>query len=134
LEARIVAQRWIGAGALFALTAVLFGAFGAHGLETRTDPHLLDVFKTGAYYQMIHALALVLTGQRALQRPNSSLLRWSCRLLAAGILVFSGSLYLLVLTGERRWGMVTPLGGLSFMAGWALFAVAELSTQASLSE
>ncbi len=120
-------RKWVALGGAFALLAVLFGAFGAHGLESRLTPHLLDVFKTGAYYQMVHALGIVLAGQRAEQRPKSRLLPVCCGLFTAGIVVFSGSLYVLAITGERRWGMVTPLGGLSFMAGWAAFVIAELA-------
>ena len=120
-------QKWTTLGGAFALLAVVFGAFGAHSLETRLSAHLLDVFKTGAYYQMVHSLALILIGQRAGQRPKSRLLPLCCGLLITGIVVFSGSLYVLALSGERRWGIVTPLGGLCFMAGWATFVAAELS-------
>ncbi len=120
-------QKWAAIGGVFAMMAVAFGAFGAHGLEGKLTPHLLDVFKTGAYYQMGHALGLIVIGHRAEQRPQSRLLPGCCALLAIGIVVFSGSLYLLAMTGERRWGIVTPFGGISFIAAWALFAVAELT-------
>ena len=120
-------QKWPAVGGVFALLAVAFGAFGAHGLETRLTPHLLDVFKTGAYYQMVHALGLILVGQRAVQRPECRLLRLSCQLFTAGIVVFSGSLYALALSGQPRLGMITPLGGLCFMAGWAVYVTAEVT-------
>src|SRR5689334_11163607 len=120
-----VKPNWIAIGGLFALSAVMLGAFGAHGLETRVTPHLLDVFKTGAYYQMVHALGLILIGLRMEQRSDRRLYIIACNLLTAGILLFSGSLYLLALTAERRWGMVTPLGGLCFMLGWAVLVTGE---------
>ena len=119
---------WSALGGAFALLAVAFGAFGAHGLEAKLSAHLLDVFKTGAYYQMVHALGLLLIGQRIETRPDCRLLRIAAGLLAVGIVIFSGSLYVLALTGERRLGMVTPLGGLSFMAGWAVYVAAEITS------
>lgn len=125
-------QKWVALGGAFALLAVMLGAFGAHGLESRLSPHYLDVFKTGAYYQMVHALALILIGQRSERRPDNRLLPLSCALLAVGILVFSGSLYILAVTGERRLGMITPFGGLSFMVGWTLFIISEGSTKSAI--
>jgi uncharacterized membrane protein YgdD (TMEM256/DUF423 family) len=119
-------DKWIGAGGLFALLAVAFGAFGAHGLESRTSAHLLDVYKTGTYYQLVHALAIVLVAMRAEQRPGRVPRDLVCGLLAAGIVLFSGSLYVLAITGVRSWGAVTPLGGLCFLAGWSIFTIAEL--------
>ncbi|HMV68427.1 MAG TPA: DUF423 domain-containing protein [Myxococcota bacterium] len=92
--------------------AVALGAFGAHGLkQVVTDPHLLEVWDTGARYHLLHAVVLlVLAG-----RPASP---WAPRLLLAGITLFSGSLYLMAITGARWLGAVTPLGGLCFIAGW----------------
>ena len=110
-------------GAIFALLAVAAGAFGAHALRARLTPELLAVFETGARYQMYHALALFVAAWATV--------RWSGRLattagwlFTTGILVFSGSLYLLALTGERWLGAVTPLGGLCFLAGWGSLALA----------
>src|SRR5690349_5509668 len=117
MEGVPVANRWVAVGGVFALTAVMLGAFGAHGLENRLTPHYLEVFKTGAYYQMVHALALILIAGRAERRPKNRLYPLCSGLLAAGILIFSGSLYTLAVTSQRYWGMITPLGGLSFMAG-----------------
>lgn len=119
-------RNWIALGAAFALFAVAAGAFGAHRLEATLSPRMLEVFKTGAYYQMIHAIGLILIGQRLERRPDSRLLALSGAALAIGIVLFSGSLYALALTGVRILGLVTPLGGICFMAGWALFAYAEL--------
>lgn len=113
--------RFIGLGACLALVAVAAGAFGAHGLRARVDPAMLAVFETAARYQMYHALALLAVGGACLVKPSRAavLAGW---LFVAGIVVFSGSLYLLVLTGVRALGAITPIGGLAFMAGWACLA------------
>lgn len=105
-------------GALFLLLGVGAGAFGAHGLRDHLAPDLLAIFETGARYQLIHGLGLVLVGQRP-DRPGSA---WGGWLLVAGTVIFSGSLYALALSGVRLWGAVTPVGGVCFLAGWALLA------------
>ena len=124
---------FVTVGASSALIAVAAGAFGAHALRDRIPVDLLDVFETGARYQMYHALALVALGvylsQFAGERP---LLVWSGWLLVVGTFLFSGSLYLLSLTGVRWLGAVTPLGGIAFLAGWALLAVAAWRSSAPL--
>lgn len=104
-------------GAGLAFTAVALGAFGAHALRARVAPDLLATFEIGVRYHMYHALALLACAW-ALDRWGSPLLGYAGWLFVAGILVFSGSLYLLTLTGQRWWGAVTPLGGLAFLAGW----------------
>ena len=108
-------------GAVFGFLGVAAGAFGAHALRGRLSPEFLQVFETGARYQLIHALALVLVALVAERRPGrlAAAAGW---LFTAGIVLFSGSLYALALTGTRAWGAVTPLGGLCFLAGWALLA------------
>jgi uncharacterized membrane protein YgdD (TMEM256/DUF423 family) len=108
-------------GAGFAFLAVTFGAFGSHSLKAILAPDMLAVFETGVRYQMYHALALLAAGWAAHQHPQASfhVAGW---LFAAGILLFSGSLYLLTLSGVRWLGAVTPLGGLCFLAGWGVFA------------
>lgn len=105
-------------GCAFALLAVAAGAFGAHALRARLTPELLDVWETAARYQTYHALALLAAAWAAGQWPGrtATLAGW---LFAAGIVMFSGSLYLLALTGTRWLGAVTPLGGVAFLAGWA---------------
>lgn len=110
------------AGALSALIAVGAGAFGAHGLRARLTPDLLAVFETAARYQMYHALGLLAVAW-AVTRWPSGLVRTAGWLFIAGTLVFSGSLYLLSLTGTRWLGAITPIGGLLFLAGWLAFAV-----------
>lgn len=114
-------RTFVALGAVLAGLAVAAGAFGAHGLRHRLDADLLAVFETGARYHMYHALALVLVGWAAGRWPASraALAGW---LFVAGILLFSGSLYVLALSGARWLGAVTPLGGLCFLAGWAVLA------------
>ena len=99
--------------------AVALGAFGAHGLRAMVTPEMLAVFETGARYQMYHALALVAIGL-AFARLEGRTVAAAAWLFVAGTVLFSGSLYVLTLTGTRWWGAVTPLGGVAFLAGWAL--------------
>jgi uncharacterized membrane protein YgdD (TMEM256/DUF423 family) len=110
------------AGSISALIAVAAGAFGAHGLKERISPDLLAVFEVGARYQMYHALALLATAWAYAQWHNSLTSRagWSFIL---GTILFSGSLYLMSLTGMKWLGAITPLGGLLFLVGWLLLAV-----------
>ena len=108
-------------GALFAFVAVAGGAFGAHSLKAILAPDLLAVFETGIRYQMYHALALLAVGWAAHQYPQASF-HISGWLFVAGILLFSGSLYILALSGVRWMGAITPLGGVLLLAGWAVFA------------
>jgi uncharacterized membrane protein YgdD (TMEM256/DUF423 family) len=104
-------------GASYGLLGVAFGAFGAHALRSRLSPEMLAVYHTGVEYQFYHALALLAVGLLALQRcpPGLPLAGWC---FATGVLLFSGSLYLLALTGTRWLGAITPFGGLLFLVGW----------------
>jgi uncharacterized membrane protein YgdD (TMEM256/DUF423 family) len=97
-------------------TGVLAGAFGAHGLRARITPDMLTVFEVGVRYQMYHALALLFLALLSRQLGSGAGLAGWC--FSAGIVVFSGSLYLLALTGLRWWGAITPIGGVCFLAGW----------------
>lgn len=110
-------------GASLLALAVILGAFGAHALKAKLDNDLMQVYKTGVEYHFYHALGLLLIGILSFQMP-SSLMNWSAFFLAAGIIIFSGSLYLLAVTGIKWLGAVTPLGGLSFIAGWILLFLA----------
>lgn len=102
------------------MLAVSAGAFGAHGLRSRVSPEMLAVFETGARYHLTHALGLIAVAWLASWRGAAAdTAGW---LLSAGILLFSGSLYLLAVSGIRAFGVVTPFGGLAFLAGWAAFA------------
>ena len=109
--------------ALAGFLGVLLGAFGAHVLQNRLDPHSFGIFEVAVRYQMYHALALLLVGLLAGRRPSAPL-TWAGWLFTAGIIIFSGSLYLLSFTGITMLGAITPLGGLAFLAGWAMLALA----------
>ena len=100
--------------------AVSIGAFAAHTLRDRLSPELLDTFQTGVQYHMYHALGLFGIGLLMLNFPTSNLLRISAYLMIAGIVLFSGSLYLLSITGTKWLGAITPLGGLCFLTAWLL--------------
>ena len=108
-------------GAVSGFLGVAAGAFGAHGLRGSLSPERLQVFETGARYQLIHAVAIVVVAV-ALDRADSRALVAAGWLLVAGTVIFSGSLYALSLSGVRVWGAVTPIGGLCFLVGWLLLA------------
>ena len=112
------------------MLAVTFGAFGAHALKSRLDDYALGVFQTAVQYHFYHSLALLAVGIIALGQPETALLRASGWLFGLGILIFSGSLYTLSLSGISWLGAITPLGGLAFIGGWACLAVAALQLQA----
>ncbi len=103
--------------------AVAIGAFGAHGLKAHLSNEMLQTYKTGVEYHFYHALGLLLIGVLSISFP-SNLLNWSAILLTVGIILFSGSLYVLSITGVKWLGAITPLGGLSFIAGWVLLFLA----------
>jgi len=109
-------------GAIYGFVGVAFGAFGAHALRARLTPEMLAVWRTGVEYQFWHALALIAVGLLATSRPGP-LLSAAGGCFAIGVLLFSGSLYALTLSGVRVLGAVTPFGGLLFLIGWALLVV-----------
>lgn len=114
-------RTWLLLAALGGFSGVALGAFAAHGLNATLTPEYLAVFQTGVHYQMLHSLALLALA--ALSPQLGRLGDWAGRGFVAGIVLFSGSLYLLTLTATPKLGMVTPIGGLAFLAGWAcLFA------------
>ena len=115
-------QTFVMLGGILMAAAVALGAFGAHALKRRLQPDRLDVFKTGVQYHLIHALGLVAAGILAGQFPDSGLIAAAGWLLLAGIVLFSGSLYVLSAKKIRWLGPVTPLGGLCFIIGWVLLA------------
>ena len=115
-------------GAAYGLLGVALGAFGAHALRARLTPELLAVYHTGVEYQFYHALALLAVGLLALQRCPAPLpLAGWC--FALGVPLFSGSLYLLALTGTRWLGAITPFGGLLFLVGWGALIAAVLRSE-----
>lgn len=116
------ARLFLALGSHFALAAVIIGAFGAHSLKTRLSAEMLAVYQTGVQYHFYHALGLVLVGLALVHLPASISLRVSGWLMSAGIVLFSGSLYALALSGEKWLGAVAPLGGTAFIMAWAAFA------------
>jgi uncharacterized membrane protein YgdD (TMEM256/DUF423 family) len=118
----LLARRCLAAGALLMALGVLLGAFGAHGLQELLTPRQLASFQTGVHYQVLHAIGLLVVGLVAGLTGERPGLRWSASLMAAGIALFSGSIYLMTAGAPRALGMVTPLGGLSFVAAWLLLA------------
>jgi uncharacterized membrane protein YgdD (TMEM256/DUF423 family) len=122
------ANLWLLIGAVSGFVSVAAGAFGAHGLRARVSPDMLAVFETGARYQMYHALLLCLVAVVAGRAGAAAAgtLSLCGGLLIAGTVLFSGSLYALALTGQRSLGAITPLGGLCFLAAWAVLALAAL--------
>ncbi len=118
------AKLFLAIGCIAALLAVAIGAFGAHGLKARIAPELMSVYKTGVEYHFYHALGLMVVGLTAWHLPESGYLRAAGWAMLAGILLFSGSLYLIALTALAWPGAITPLGGAAFLAAWGLFAAA----------
>ena len=116
-------MNWSAIGAIFLALAVISGAFGAHGLRDRLDAYSMSVWEKAVFYHFIHAMGILVvsllprTGTFSIEA--ASLVSW---FLAAGILIFSGSLYLLAVTGVRTLGAVTPIGGLCMIAAWSLLA------------
>lgn len=109
--------------ALLGAAAVMLGAFGSHALQNHLNAAALHTWETAVFYHFVHALALLGVGIVLLQTPGK-LLCWAGVLFLIGVLLFSGSLYLLALTGTHWLGAITPLGGLAFIAGWLLLAIA----------
>jgi uncharacterized membrane protein YgdD (TMEM256/DUF423 family) len=110
---------WFATGAAMAALGVALGAFGAHGLKSRVSPEMVAVWETGVRYHLVHALGLLGVAMAVERWPAAGLAGW---LFVLGTLVFSGSLYVLVLSGQRWLGAITPLGGLAFVAGWLALA------------
>jgi uncharacterized membrane protein YgdD (TMEM256/DUF423 family) len=108
---------WFRLGAVTMAIGVAIGAFGAHGLKNVLDDSMKAVFETGVRYHLIHGLALFAVAWAA-SRASTAPVQFAGWAFTSGIVLFSGSLYALALTGTRAWGMVTPFGGLAFIAGW----------------
>jgi uncharacterized membrane protein YgdD (TMEM256/DUF423 family) len=126
MSAGLAGRRALIAGTAFGGLAVAAGAFGAHALRTRLSPAGLDAWETAARYQMYHALALLLVGT-LLEHYPSRLLRAAGALFLTGLVLFSGSLYVIAITGLRWPGAITPLGGVALLAGWGCLLWAVIS-------
>lgn len=124
-------RRCLAAGAILMLLGVMLGAFGAHALQAQLTPRQLASYQTGVQYQMLHAFGLMIVAIVGQVTGVTPRLRWSARLMAAGIVFFSGSIYLMTAGAPRTLGMVAPVGGISFMAAWALLAWHALSKPSS---
>lgn len=118
------AKLFLTLGAVLLAVAVALGAFGAHALKARLGAELLAVYHTAVQYHFYHALGLLAVGLIAMQLPASGLVRAAGWLMLAGIVLFSGSLYLLSMSGIRWLGAVTPFGGTAFIGAWLLLALA----------
>ncbi|WP_438314838.1 DUF423 domain-containing protein [Sporosarcina sp. FA9] len=117
---------FIIAGAVNAAIAVVFGAFGAHALKDRLSEHYLAIWETAVQYQMFHAIGLILIGilmNSSILGPSTQL-SWAGYLILAGIIIFSGSLYVLSLSGIGILGAITPIGGVAFITGWIMLIIA----------
>lgn len=122
----MLSRNWVAAGAVSALLSVAIGAFGAHGLELGDYASTYD---TGVQYHMLHAVAMLVVGLIGDRLGKPGFLSWAGRLFLVGTVLFSGSLYVLSITGITWLGAITPLGGLGFLAGWALLAAAAMGNR-----
>lgn len=113
-------------GSINMLLAVALGAFGAHGLKSKLSADMLAVYQTGVHYHMIHGLGILLVAALSQKLGETTLVSWSGWLLFIGIILFSGSLYVLSTSGIRILGAITPFGGVSFLIGWLLLAYAAI--------
>ena len=114
---------WIEAGSVLMFLAVGIGAFGAHGLKNILSPEMKEAYETAVRYQVYHSLALFVVAWMSSKMPSRAVSMAGCCFLI-GILLFSGSLYALSLSGIRRLGIITPLGGLAFLVGWVSLFIA----------
>jgi len=122
-------RRFLMIGSLLAMFAVIIGAMGAHALKHSLSAYELSIFKTAANYQMYHGMALILLSIASSHCLNPKLLKISAILFLFGICIFSGSLYIISLFGIKVLGMITPIGGVSFITAWFLFALAFYKTR-----
>lgn len=118
------AKSWLIFGSIGMALAIAAGAFGAHGLKKVLAPEQMNIYETAVHYHVYHALGLLVVGLLTLHFPSTPLLRWSGQLMLVGLVLFSGSLYALSLSGYRWLGAITPVGGIAFLAAWVLLAVA----------
>jgi uncharacterized membrane protein YgdD (TMEM256/DUF423 family) len=123
-------MNWTAVGAIGLAFAVGIGAFGAHGLQGRLDNYSMTIYERAVFYHFVHALGILLVSalMASGKLPQTGGV-WTCRLLLAGIVLFSGSLYALALSGQRILGAITPLGGISFIAAWVVLAATALRAQ-----
>ena len=116
---------WLRIGGILMALGIVFGAFGSHALKAKLDEYSFDVYRTAVLYHLIHALGIFVVAYLA-SLFNDPKIQWAGIFLVLGIVLFSGSLYFIALTGQKWAGMITPLGGLSFIAAWLLIALVGL--------
>lgn len=114
---------WVRWESLLMFLGVALGAFGAHGLKASLSLEAQEIYRTAVLYHLIHGLALVGVGWLQTSKPHETMIPWAGWAFVLGIVLFSGSLYLLSITGVKKFGMVTPVGGLAFLAGWVFLAL-----------
>ncbi len=125
-------MNWTATGASALALAVMIGAFGAHGLRGRLDDYAMNVYERAVVYHFVHALGILIVAALAAAGVlNRRATNWVCGLLLAGIVLFSGSLYALALTGNRMLGAITPFGGVAFIAAWVMLAITAVRTRPS---
>ncbi|MGG3838585.1 DUF423 domain-containing protein [Paenibacillus thiaminolyticus] len=117
-------RRYAIIGSLNMLLSVALGAFGAHIMQARLTPERMATYETAVQYHMVHALGLILIAILADKLADQKKVQWSARLLLTGMIIFSGSLYLLCFTGFSMLGAITPIGGVAFLIGWLMLALA----------
>ncbi len=128
-----MANLFLFLGGINAFLAVALGAFGAHALKSKLSEKMLNAFETGVHYHLIHAIALIVIAILIKSASGSSTLPiWSGWLIMSGIVLFSGSLYALSLSGITKLGIITPFGGLAFLAGWLIIAIYALASKPML--
>lgn len=118
-----MAKAFFLSGLGLGMLAVVLGAFGAHGLKSQVSEQMLTNYQTGVQYHFYHALALILLALFITVKGEAVMLGWSGSLFLAGILIFSGSLYLMAITNAKWLGAITPIGGLAFIAGWLVWLI-----------
>ena len=125
----VISKQALSLAAINGFLIVTIGAFGAHLLEEKISPELLEVFNTGVQYHMFHVVALITTALLGVVSEKPTKLVWCNVLFLAGIILFSGSLYVLALTGVTWLGMITPVGGVAFLGGWVLLFIEIISVR-----
>src|SRR5690606_24887464 len=113
-------------GALIALLSIALDAFGAHGLEGKLSEHMMDIYRKAVQYHMMHSLGLILVALLTERLSGTSLINWAGWVMLAGIIIFSGSLYVLSMTGISALGAITPIGGIAFLISWFLIILAAI--------
>ncbi|MFT4976610.1 MAG: uncharacterized membrane protein YgdD (TMEM256/DUF423 family) [Myxococcota bacterium] len=116
-------QRWMAVAALIGFLSVAGGAFGAHALEAMIPPERMDTFEIGTRYAQVHAVALLCVAVMLRDQPTATTLKLACAAFTVGVVFFTGSLWLLTVSGVTWLGAITPLGGLAFLTGWASLGV-----------